>query len=224
MPAAFRSCGDDDHQPLWSISAARRGSSLASNRHAVEGYQSAYRSKRARCHQRSRAIHPGPRARHFKRRRQSTRLRQKRRFTAHNSNCRELMALTTVGVTQGLQSATQASNLPQNWGCKEVGAFPCEPQSRRRSGRTTWPRESPNPRSRQDQRSFSTLRRVTAAGRSASRAIRISTSAARRSLTVVPTASCIGAWRSSRRGPAISPPPQFHPRPPRPRRPLGTRA
>ena len=129
LHAACRILGDDGHQPLWSKCPARRGPSVASNGYAVEGHQSAYRPKRSRCHQGSRAIHPRPRARHFERRRQRTRLREKRRFTAHNSSYPELMVCITGGVTTVLE-CTADLNLPQNWGCKEVGAFPCGPQSR----------------------------------------------------------------------------------------------
>jgi hypothetical protein len=106
---------------------------------------------------------------------------------------------------------------PQNRGCESIQGFPSGIGGIPRQVRAgwTWPRRSANPRNRQDQRSFSTLRRTTAAGRSANRGTRISTSAVRRKLRIVRTVNCIGAWHSSRRGRAINPPQQFPPPPPR---------
>ena len=59
-------------------------------------------------------------------------------------------------------------------------------------------RRRPNPRRRKAQRNCSTLRSTTAVGLSVSRGIRTFISAGRDNLRIVPTASCTGAWHSSR--------------------------
>jgi len=122
-------------------------------------------------------------------------------------------------VSSQLQAAV-ARTLPQSGDVKKFEAshlsrnLVCLTSVQARRG-WTWPRK--RTKLSRDLRHFWIFRRMTAAGQSASRAIRTSTFALLRKVPVVPTASYTGAWHSNRQGRATQSPPPFHQLSPRPR-------